>query len=153
MCFCMPILRWSLQFLVRVFTFLSLILWYSYFGTFLSTWSVSLVIVCFIVVNYFQTSGSLEDDGRCNPVQKVLTKILNLCERFCAVASDWTGDFNDTLLKQLDEIVKEYECLSMYLLRLLTDLSVHSCGSHLAQLLLRLDFNRWFTEHTNITSP
>ena len=31
--------RWSLQFLVRVFTFLSLILWFSYFGTFLSMWS------------------------------------------------------------------------------------------------------------------
>jgi hypothetical protein len=31
---------WSLQFLVRVFTFLSLILCYSYFGTSLSMWSV-----------------------------------------------------------------------------------------------------------------
>jgi hypothetical protein len=30
---------WSLQFLVRVLTFLSLILCYSYFGTFFSTWS------------------------------------------------------------------------------------------------------------------
>ena len=28
------------QFLIRVFTFLSLNLWFSYFGTFLSTWSV-----------------------------------------------------------------------------------------------------------------
>ena len=31
---------WSLQFLVIVFTFLSLILSYSYFGTFLSAWSM-----------------------------------------------------------------------------------------------------------------
>ena len=38
--FCVPILQWSLQFLVGVFTFLSLILWYSYLGTFLSTWSL-----------------------------------------------------------------------------------------------------------------
>ena len=37
--FRLPILQWSLQFLVGVFTFLSLILWYSYFSTFLSTWS------------------------------------------------------------------------------------------------------------------
>ena len=35
------VLQWFLQFLVRVFTFLSLILGYSYFGTFLSTWSNS----------------------------------------------------------------------------------------------------------------
>ena len=39
-CFRVPVLQWSLQFLVRVFTFLSLILWYSYFGTFLSTWFI-----------------------------------------------------------------------------------------------------------------
>ena len=39
-CFCVPIPLWSLQFLVRVFTFLSLNLWFSYFGTFLSTWSI-----------------------------------------------------------------------------------------------------------------
>ena len=38
--FCVSIPRGSLQFLVRVFTFLSLSLWYSYFGTFLSTWSI-----------------------------------------------------------------------------------------------------------------
>ena len=36
---CLCVLRWSLQFLVRVFTFLSLNLWFSYFGTFLSMWS------------------------------------------------------------------------------------------------------------------
>ena len=39
-CFCVSVLQWSLQFLVRVFTFLSLILYYSYFGTFISTWSI-----------------------------------------------------------------------------------------------------------------
>ena len=36
-----------LQFLVRVFTFLSLNLWFSYFGTFLSTWSISLLFTLF----------------------------------------------------------------------------------------------------------
>ena len=41
-CLCVPVLRWSLQFLVRALTFLSLNLWFSYFGTFLSTWSLSL---------------------------------------------------------------------------------------------------------------
>ena len=37
--FFVPVLQWSLQYLIRVFTFLSLILCYSYFGTFPSTWS------------------------------------------------------------------------------------------------------------------
>ena len=44
-----PILRWSLQFLVRVFSFLSLILCYSYFGTFLSTWSF---LIEFILISF-----------------------------------------------------------------------------------------------------
>ena len=39
MCLHVPVLLWILQFLVRVFTFLSLILCYSYFSTLLSTWS------------------------------------------------------------------------------------------------------------------
>ena len=39
-CLCVPVILWSLQFLVRVFTFLSLNLWFTYFGTFLSTWPV-----------------------------------------------------------------------------------------------------------------
>ena len=38
--FRVPVLLWSLRFLVRVFTFLSLNLWFSYFSTFLSSWSI-----------------------------------------------------------------------------------------------------------------
>jgi hypothetical protein len=41
--FRVPVLWWSLQFLVRVFTFLSLILCYSYFGTFHSMFSIILL--------------------------------------------------------------------------------------------------------------
>ena len=37
-CLCVPVLLWSLQFLERVFTFLSLNLWFSYFGILFSTW-------------------------------------------------------------------------------------------------------------------
>ena len=51
--FCVFIPLWSLQFLVRVFTFLSLILWFSYFGTFLSTWSLS-TTMSFHVISFVQ---------------------------------------------------------------------------------------------------
>ena len=40
LCTCPP---WTLKFSVRVLTFLSLILCYSYFGTFLSTWSLWII--------------------------------------------------------------------------------------------------------------
>ena len=47
--FRVSVLLWSLQFLVRVFTFLSLILYYSYFGTFLSTCSKYVMIFTRII--------------------------------------------------------------------------------------------------------
>ena len=39
-CLRVPVLLWSFQFLLRVFSFLSLISCYSYLGTFLSTWCI-----------------------------------------------------------------------------------------------------------------
>ena len=53
-CLCVSVLLWSLQFLVRVFTFLSLNLWFSYFGTFLSTWLVYFFIGLVILVIFFK---------------------------------------------------------------------------------------------------
>lgn len=87
-----------------------------------------------------------------NPVQLALAKVLDLCERFCTSLGMWGNDINESQLLQLEDMVQEYENLVMYLLQLLSDLSLHPCGSHLSQLLLRLDFNRWFSKERNVTS-
>ena len=52
-CVCLSLL-WSLQFLVRVFTFLSLNLWFLYFGTFLSTWSVLPFLFNINIILYYK---------------------------------------------------------------------------------------------------
>ena len=87
-----------------------------------------------------------------NPVQLVLTKVLDLCEKFCTNLCMWGNDIQESHLLQLHDMEQEYEALVMYLLQLLSDLSLHPCGSHLSQLLLRLDFNRWFSKERNVTS-
>jgi gamma-tubulin complex component 4 len=87
-----------------------------------------------------------------NPVQSVLAKVLNLCDRFCIRVCSWGSDLNESQLLELHNMAQEYENLVMYLMQLLSDLSLHPCGSHLSQLLLRLDFNRWFSKEHNGTS-
>lgn len=95
------------------------------------------------------SSGS---ETKPNPVQLVLTKVLDLCEKFCTNLCMWGNDIQESHLLQLQDMEQEYEALVMYLLQLLSDLSLHPCGSHLSQLLLRLDFNRWFSKERNVTS-
>ena len=56
MCLCVPVLRWSLQFLVRVFIFLSLNLWYINFLYF--SYFTSKVFISFYFRQY--------DQQRCN---------------------------------------------------------------------------------------
>lgn len=87
-----------------------------------------------------------------NPVQLTLAKVLDLCDKFCTNLCMWGNDIKEPQLLQLHNMVQEYENLVMYLLQLLSDLSLHPCGSHLSQLLLRLDFNRWFSKERNATS-
>jgi gamma-tubulin complex component 4 len=87
-----------------------------------------------------------------NPVQSVLDKVLNLCDRFCINVCSWKSDLNESQLLELHNMAQEYENLVMYLMQLLSDLSLHPCGSHLSQLLLRLDFNRWFSKEQNSIS-
>lgn len=95
------------------------------------------------------SSGS---EMKSNPVQSVLAKVLDLCDRFCTSVCSWGSDLNEFQLLELHNMAQEYENLVMYLLQLLSDLSLYPCGSHLSQLLLRLDFNRWFSKEHNGTS-
>ncbi|KAJ4427759.1 hypothetical protein ANN_25412 [Periplaneta americana] len=89
--------------------------------------------------------GSSGSAAKSNPVQSILAKFLDLCEKFCSKISSWGSSLKETELCELEMMVKEHECLVECLLQLLTSLSLHPCGSHLSQLLLRLDFNRWFS--------
>lgn len=48
-------------------------------------------------------------------------------------------------------IIFRFDDLVGKLLKLLTALSTQPCGMHLARLLMRLDFNRWFSSTAHLT--
>ncbi|XP_034247180.1 gamma-tubulin complex component 4 [Thrips palmi] len=90
----------------------------------------------------YQKPESLKD----NPVHNSLSGLLRLCERFCNSVASW-GE-TELSIDQEDEITllcRELDHLVSFLLQLLASLRSQPCGTHLAQLLLRLDFNRWFS--------
>lgn len=90
----------------------------------------------------YQKPESLKD----NPVHNSLSGLLRLCERFCTCVASW-GE-TELSVDQEDEITslcRELDHLVSFLLQLLASLRSQPCGTHLAQLLLRLDFNRWFS--------
>ena len=55
MCLCVPLLRRSLHFSVRVFPFLPHILYYLYFSIFFSMWSIFLFIYVYVVNDNLHT--------------------------------------------------------------------------------------------------
>ncbi|XP_052130698.1 gamma-tubulin complex component 4 isoform X2 [Frankliniella occidentalis] len=92
------------------------------------------------------TSYQKPDSLKNNPVHNSLSILLKLCERFCSCVASW-GEM-DMTIDQEDELTllcRELDHLVSFLLQLLSSLRDQPCGTHLAQLLLRLDFNRWFS--------
>lgn len=92
------------------------------------------------------TSYQKPESLKNNPVHNSLSTLLRLCERFCQCAALW-GDIELSLdqEEELTHLCRELDHLVGFLLQLLSSLRDQPCGAHLAQLLLRLDFNRWFS--------
>jgi len=79
------------------------------------------------------------------PVARCLRELLGVCLQFCAAAGlgSASAPADDDLVRHLSTSFRRQAGL---LLQLLTSLRHHLAGgSHLAQLLLRIDFNRYFT--------
>lgn len=92
------------------------------------------------------TSYQKPESLKNNPVHNSLSTLLRLCERFCSRVASW-GEM-ELSVDQEDELTllcRELDQLVSFLLQLLSSLRDQPCGTHLAQLLLRLDFNRWFS--------
>ena len=74
------------------------------------------------------------------PVARCLRELLGVCLQFCAAAGLGSAAADDDLVRHLSTSFRRQAGL---LLQLLTSLRHHLAGgSHLAQLLLRIDFNR-----------
>lgn len=84
---------------------------------------------------------------RKNPVNKLIKLLLRLCDDFILQASMWeVGNLLLTEQEELKTLSDTLDSLMGWLTKTLNRVRAQPSGEHLAQLLLRLDFNRWFSK-------
>ncbi|CAL8404727.1 unnamed protein product [Boreogadus saida] len=80
------------------------------------------------------------------PVFHCLNEILELCLNFCSLISQNVGPLDERGAAQLDILVKGFSRQSFLLFKILSSVRNHQINSDLAQLLLRLDYNKYYTQ-------
>ncbi|XP_078539445.1 gamma-tubulin complex component 4 [Lissotriton helveticus] len=73
-----------------------------------------------------------------------LNEILELCHRFCSFISQNLGPLNIQGVEQLEALGKAFDNHSSLLFRILSSVRNHQINQDLAQLLLRLDYNKFY---------
>lgn len=80
------------------------------------------------------------------PVFHCLNEILDLCHNFCLLVNQNLGPLDERGAAQLDVMVKGFSRQSFLLFKILSSVRNHQINSDLAQLLLRLDYNKYYTQ-------
>uniref|UniRef100_A0A8C5AZU8 Gamma-tubulin complex component n=1 Tax=Gadus morhua TaxID=8049 RepID=A0A8C5AZU8_GADMO len=80
------------------------------------------------------------------PVFHCLNEILELCLNFCSLISQNVAPLDERGAAQLDILVKGFSRQSFLLFKILSSVRNHQINSDLAQLLLRLDYNKYYTQ-------
>ncbi|XP_060536121.1 gamma-tubulin complex component 4 [Cylas formicarius] len=80
-------------------------------------------------------------------VYDVIIKLLELCDQFCLAASTWKGEITEADLEGLEAFQKKTDTTIESLLIVLYTLHEKVSGGHLLQLLLHLDFNKYFSKN------
>uniref|UniRef100_A0A673CKL4 Gamma-tubulin complex component n=1 Tax=Sphaeramia orbicularis TaxID=375764 RepID=A0A673CKL4_9TELE len=80
------------------------------------------------------------------PVFHCLNEILELCQTFCSLVSQTVASLDERGAAQLDILVKGFRRQSSLLFKILSSVRNHQINSDLAQLLLRLDYNKYYTQ-------
>lgn len=93
----------------------------------------------FAIVTISYTSGLVQ-------VNKVLMKVLELCDLFCAEASK--AEVSEEAMQALSEVLEKNVFL---LMNLMTVLDKKTPGLNL--LVLRLDFNKFFSNALALPAP
>jgi gamma-tubulin complex component 4 len=78
------------------------------------------------------------------PVNQCLTELLQCCIAYCQLVEYGQGDQSGP---KLEEISVNFSRQSSWLFKLLTSIKGRQTGSQLAQLLLRIDYNRYFSTY------
>ncbi|XP_056269260.1 gamma-tubulin complex component 4 [Pseudoliparis swirei] len=80
------------------------------------------------------------------PVFHCLNEILDLCQTFCSLVSQSVAPLDERGTAQLDLLVNGFRRQSSLLFKILSSVRNHQINSDLAQLLLRLDYNKYYTQ-------
>ncbi|XP_076002980.1 gamma-tubulin complex component 4 [Genypterus blacodes] len=80
------------------------------------------------------------------PVFHCLNEILELCHNFCSLVSQTVAPLDERGSAQLEILVKGFSRQSFLLFKILSSVRNHQINSDLAQLLLRLDYNKYYTQ-------
>lgn len=80
------------------------------------------------------------------PVFHCLNEILELCLSFCSLVSQNVAPLDERGAAQLELLVKGFGRQSSVLLKILSSVRNHQINSDLAKLLLRLDYNKYYTQ-------
>uniref|UniRef100_UPI0037E8D031 gamma-tubulin complex component 4 isoform X1 n=1 Tax=Semicossyphus pulcher TaxID=241346 RepID=UPI0037E8D031 len=80
------------------------------------------------------------------PVFHCLNEILELVHTFCSLVSQSVSSLDERGGAQLDILVKGFRRQSSLLFKILSSVRNHQINSDLAQLLLRLDYNKYYTQ-------
>uniref|UniRef100_A0A3B4A9G3 Gamma-tubulin complex component n=1 Tax=Periophthalmus magnuspinnatus TaxID=409849 RepID=A0A3B4A9G3_9GOBI len=78
------------------------------------------------------------------PVFHCLSEILELCHSFCSLVGQ-NSALDERGAAQLDLLIKGFRRQSSLLFKILSSVRNHQINSDLAQLLLRLDYNKYYT--------
>ncbi|XP_037548187.1 gamma-tubulin complex component 4 [Nematolebias whitei] len=80
------------------------------------------------------------------PVFHCLNEILELCQSFCSLVSQNVASLDERGTSQLDLLVMGFRRQSSLLFKIFSSVRNHQINSDLAQLLLRLDYNKYYTQ-------
>ena len=80
-------------------------------------------------------------------MNKLIHLLLRLCDDFILQASMWeVGNLLLTEKEELKTLCETLDSVMDWLTKTLNRVRAQPSGEHLARLLLRLDFNRWFSK-------
>ncbi|XP_035667416.1 gamma-tubulin complex component 4-like isoform X2 [Branchiostoma floridae] len=80
------------------------------------------------------------------PVFHCLNEILDQCHNFAMLVSLNPGALNERQLDLMDTIAKDFSRQSNLLFKILSSVRSHQASPYLAQLLLRVDYNKYFSQ-------
>ncbi|XP_013116270.2 gamma-tubulin complex component 4 homolog [Stomoxys calcitrans] len=115
-----------------------------------SVFQANILSLCFLQTdaedisrtNVLQTSATLNSN---NPVYLIINEVFHICNDFCAAIDNERGAETTAIDQIADRLGERFGSLVQQLINLLVGLKSAPSTAPLSQLLLRLDYNHWFS--------